>query len=294
MAKTAKYQKARLRETDDSGATFWREVLPSDEFEKPARGDLLCIGCPAEIRRVGSYSRGTGTEVPAYLSLYPKTEHAPDCKLNINTLKAKLSRSDPDGISIEGKVMFLHLPDEERVKNRQPTARKVGAKGKNRSWAETMRSAHTIVRFLEQFEDSTPLLNELKIRYRDHHGNMVEMFWSDFCFEARSPQAQRYYYRIKKHGASAPPAAVIFPVKEPDERPTTRFMRVSTFQKVEDDARSLYFSIAEPRDPDQGRLKGISSKSVLVLGKGRSFEWNEHDVTEVRITIRSAWQIAEC
>lgn len=266
---------------------------PSEIADSPAKGDLICVGCPALMSKTSSFTRGSGTEVPAYLSLYPRTAHTVDCRLNIETLHADLRQGHADTISIEDKFLYLHLPDEERLKNKQSTKRRVGGGG-NDSWTATMNSATAIARFLRQYDDPGDLLNRLMIRYRDHRGNISVMFWADFCFEARSPEALKYLRRLQRDGDRTPPAAVIFPVKERRESATYRYMRVDTYEKpVPDDTRQqLFLSVAEPLNPDRHRLTDLESDSILVLGHGSFFDWTGKPVTELRFTIEDRWQLA--
>lgn len=294
MAKTARYQKARLRLTNARGPDKWIEVLPSEIADSPSKGDLICVGCPALMSKTSSFTRGSGTEVPAYLSLYPRTAHTIDCRLNIDTLHADLRQGYPDTISIEDKVLYLHLPDEERLENTQSTKRRVGGGSGNDSWTATMNSATAIARFLKQYDDPGDLLNRLMIRYRDHLGDISVMFWADFCFEARSPEALKYLRRLQRDGDRTPPAAVIFPVKERRESATYRYMRVDTYEKpVPDDTRQqLFLSVAEPLNPDRHRLADLDSDLILVLGHGSFFDWTGKPVTELRFTIEDRWQLA--
>lgn len=294
MVKTAKYQKARLRITGDNGRGEWIEVLPSEIADSPAKGDLICVGCPVPMRKTSSFTRGSGTEVPAYLSLYPHTDHAADCRLNIETLHVDLQQVHPDTISIEDKILYLHLPDEERLKNKQSTKRRVGGGGDGETWTATMNSATAIARFLKQYDDPGDLLNRLMIRYRDHRGDISVMFWADFCFEARSPEALKYLRRLQRDGDRTPPAAVIFPVKERRESATYRYMRVDTYEKplLDNPRHQLFLSVAEPLNPDRHRLTNIESDSILVLGHGSSFDWTGKLVTELRFTIEDQWQLA--
>ena len=295
MAKVAKYQKGRLRRVDAAGAESWVDTLPMDIADLPSKGDLICFGCPVPLRLTRSYTRGSGTEVPVYLSLYSGSEHAADCELKIETLHAKLLETSPDSVSVEGKTLYLHLPDEERVANHQSGQRRTGGGGERNTWAATMNSAAAIARFLRSSGDATDYLNELKIRYRDHRGEISEIFWSDFCFEARSVEALKHYRRVEAEGASVPPAAVIFPVARRQERPAHRFMRVDTFQRPDPDDSTLclYLSVAESLDPDQQLLTGIDSRTILVLGRATSFPWqtDQYNVTEMRFLVEDRWQM---
>lgn len=294
MTKTAKYQKARLRVVNDGPRSQWVEVLPSEIEDAPLKGDLICVGCPALMRKTSSFTRGSGTEVPAYLSLYPRSDHAPDCTLNIDTLHAALKQGHPDSISIEDKVLYLHLPDEERIKNMQSTHRRIGGGGNQDNWAATLNSAAAIARFLRQYDDPGDLLNQIMIRYRDHRGDISVMFWADFCFEARSPAALRYLRRLQRDGDRTPPAAVIFPVKERRNSSTYRYMRVDTYQKPDpaNASHQLFLSIAEPLDPDQRRLMDLTSDTVLALGHGHFFDWTTRLITELRFVVEDQWQLA--
>lgn len=295
MPKTAKYQKGRLRRMDAAGVQSWAAVLPKNIADIPPRGELTCIGCPAPLRLTRSYTRGSGTEVPAYLSLYPGSEHAADCELELTTLHTKPHGTNPDTTPIEDKVLYLHLPDEDRVANRQSAQRRTGAGGDHDTWAATMNSAAAIARYLEQFENPGDQLNELKIRYRDHRGEISEIFWSDFCFKARSPEALRYFRRVQADGDDAPPAAVIFPVKSRTENETHRFMRVDTGQRIDpaDTTRLLYLSVAESLQPDQQLLRNFDADNVLVLGHAVQFPWTVGpNVTEMRFIVHDRWQFA--
>lgn len=293
MASTRKYQKARLRRIGEAGHEQWVEVLPSELIDTPAKGDLVCHGCPVLMKRTKSFTR-SGTEVPAYLSLYANTEHALDCRLNVETLHAELKRNHPDTVSIEDKVLYLHLPDEERIQNSQSARRRVGAGGDQDRWTETLHSAVAIAKFLKQYEDAGDLLNRLMIRYRDYRGEISVMFWADFCFEARSPQALKYLRRLQRHGDKTPPVAVVFPTKAPGTNSKHRFMRFDTYEKPipGDDEQKLFLGVAEPLAPDRNWLSGLESESILVLGRGKHFDWSNRKVTEIQMLLHGRWQLA--
>lgn len=296
--RTAKHQKARRRETDSKGRAFWQEVTPSEIVDTPARGDLICIGCCTLMKRTASYTRKNGTEVPAYLSLYPKDRHAVGCSLSLDKLQASLRRDYPDTISVEDKVLYLHLPDEERKHAVEPNGRRRRGGNTGDRWTNTLSSAATIVRFLRQFDDPGELLNRLKLRYRDHNGNIAVMDWAEFCFEARSTYALRYLRRLQaadRAGRDEGPVAVIFPSKEPRENTTNRFMRVDTYQQPipGDEKHKLFVSVAETLRPDRRFLTGLSS-DILALGRCSYFDWSTgFSVTEVRLQVTNRWQLAQ-
>lgn len=294
MSKTVKYQKARIRTVSASGGVEWIAVLPKDITDTPAKGDLLCVGCPALMKHTSSFTRRTGTEVPAYLSLYPHAEHAPDCTLNIETLHKALQNTAPDTVAIEDKILYLHLPDEERLANRQSTRRRLGHRGSQDRWTATLNSAAAIARFLTQYDDPGDLLNRIMIRYRDHRGGISVMFWADFCFPARSPHALKHLRRLQRDGDRTPPVAVIFPVKEPTLTNTVRTMRVDTFTRPlpEKPDHKLFLSISEPLTPDRNHLTHLTAGTVLALGHATYFDWSAKPVTELCITIDHRWQLA--
>lgn len=294
MASKLKYQKARLRQAVGTDNEHWADVLPSELIETPPKGDLVCSGCWTLMKRTASFTRA-GTEVPAYLSLYPNTEHEPDCRLSIETLQQQLRRDHPDIVSVENKILYLHLPDEERLKNLELSKKRVGGGNLQDNRTETLRSAASIAKFLKQFEDPGDILNRLMIRYRDHRGGISTMFWTDFCFEARSPQALKYLRRLQRDGKHTPPVAVIFPTKATTENKTHRFMRVDTNEKPrpEDNSHQLFLSVAELLEPDKNLLHAIAAESILVLGHGGSFDWSHRNVTELRLTINGRWQFTD-
>lgn len=301
MPAAAKYQKARLRQPDALGRETWIAVLPSQVEDTPTRGDLICIACLVPMKRVRSYSKmKTGTEVPAYLSLYPNTHHAAGCPLNVDKFQSDLRRSSPDTVSIEDKVLYLHLPDEERLRTRQrhqdsrPPRRMSGDR-----WTSTMHTAMVIARFLRQFDERGDILKRVKITYRDHSGGISEMFWSDFCFRARSPEALRYLRRLERASATghaAPPVAVIFPVeKEAKVGKNSRFLRVDTFQTRTpgNECHKLQLSVAETLAPDHRLLADLRHGPIVVLAHGRILTWtvDKNEVPEVRLEIAANWQI---
>lgn len=291
MASKLKYEKARLRQPLGTGGERWIDVLPSQLIETPAKGDLVCSGCWAPMKRTASFTRA-GTEVPAYLSLYANTEHERGCRLSLDTLQQQLRRTHPNIVSIENKVLYLHLPDEERLKNLEKSKKRASSGTERNSWSETLRSAATIAKFLKQFEDPGDHLNRLKIRYRNHRGEISTMFWTDFCFDARSPQALNYFRRLKRDGEHTPPVAVMFPTKAPTKNNTLRFMRIDTNERPlpEDTSHKLYLSVAEELKPDRKWLNPITTETMLVLGRGEFFDWSSHKVTELRIKIKGPWQ----
>lgn len=294
IVKKPTYQKVRLRHTTDAGAMEWITVLPRDITLRPGKGNLICVGCPAPMKHTPSHSRKSGTEVPAYVSLYPRTEHAVDCRLNITTLHKELQDAHPDSITIEDQVLFLHLPDEERTRNRQSSHRRIGASGTGHSWAKTLNSAAAIARFLTQYDNPGEILNHIKIRYRDHRGDISVMFWADFCFPARSPQALKHLRRLQRDGDRTPPVAVIFPVKDLTLTKSVRTMRVNSFTRprADEPEHSLLVSIAEPLAPDRKYLTRLTATTVLALGHATYFDWSNKPVTELCITITSPWQLA--
>lgn len=294
MPQTVKYQEARVRSISASGGVEWIAMLPKNITDAPAKGDLLCVGCPALMKHTSSFTRRTGTEVPAYLSLYPHAEHAPDCTLNIETLHKALQNTAPDTVAIEDKILYLHLPDEERLTNRQSARRRIGDGGSQDRRTATLNSAAAIARFLTQYDDPGDLLNRIMIRYRDQRGGISVMFWADFCFPARSPHALKHLRRLQRDGGRTPPVAVIFPVKEPTLTNTVRTMRVDTFARPLPDKpeHKLILSIAEPLAPDRNRLTRLTAKTVLALGHATYFDWSAKPVTELCITIKDRWQLA--
>ena len=144
-----------------------------------------------------SFSNQHGTEVPAVLRLWKGHQHAADCELNLDTLQDELRRAHPDVISAEDKVLYLHLPDEERQKALQPATTGGHHRDNAESWAQTMHSAAAIARFLRHFDDPDDLLKRLMIRYHDPNNDIKTMFWAEFCFDAKSPWAGRYFRRLR-------------------------------------------------------------------------------------------------
>lgn len=291
----AKYQAARLRTAEAEGNASWSEVLPSEISDKPAQGDLRCVGCDALVKHTSSSSRRkNGTEVPAYFSLYPGGEHAVDCTLDIATVHVDGEDARARAVPLNQMTLFLHIPDEERLKNLQPTSRRVGGRRMHESRSRTLASAATIADHLRRADYSDDELNTLELRYRDHRGDISVMHWADFCFEARSVEALKYLRRLERDGELAPPVAVKFPRKFLDANKAFRFRRVDTFQRADQlrTDQSLYFSVAEPLDSEHHRLADFDGEEIIVLARGTFFEWGTHPVTEVRFVIEHDWQIA--
>lgn len=289
MASKLKYQKARLRQNTGSDGERWIHVLPSQLVENPTKGDLVCGGCWTPMKRTRSSRRGT-TEVPAYLSLYPNSEHETGCRFSIDTLQGQLKQLHPDVVSVENKVLYLHLPNEERLKNVARSKNRAGVSVDHNNWTATMHSAAAIARFLRQFEDPGEMLDRLKIRYRDRHGGIATMFWKDFCFEATSPQVLKYLRRRQRDGDHTPPVAVIFPAQHLDMNQNFRFRRVETNQKAQPENRNILFSAAESLHPDMNLLPRMEKKTMLVLGRGDPFNWSHKNNVEIRITITERWE----
>ncbi|QIM18672.1 hypothetical protein G7066_08715 [Leucobacter coleopterorum] len=300
---TVKYQSARLRHIDSNGIESWQSIMPHKIQERPERGDLICIGCQTWMTWQRSFTNQHGTEVPAILRLWKGHQHEVDCKLNLDTLQADLYKAHPEVISLENKVLYLHLPNEEQQKARQPAT--TGGHHRNNAelWTQTMHSATAIARFLRNFDDPDDLLKRLMIRYRDPNNDIKTMFWADFCFHADSPQAGQYLHRLRgKHPQTkAAPVAVIFPVKQDpklNHKGTQRFFRIKTGQHVhiDNEQQTLMLSLAEYLTVTRSRLERYKPGStVIVLGHGHEFGWpaTADPIREIRIQIRESWQIAE-
>lgn len=289
MASKLKYQKARLRQPVGATDERWIDVLPSQLIENPAKGDLVCGGCWTPMKRTRSSRRGN-TEVPAYLSLYSNTEHETGCRFSIDTLQSQLKQLHPDVVSVENMILYLHLPNEERLKNVARSKNRAGASVDHNNMTATIHSAASIAKFLRQFEDPGEMLNRLKIRYRDRHGNIATMPWNDFCFEAKSPHALKYLRRRQRDGKHTPPVAVIFPAKDLDMNQKFRFRRVDTNEIARPENRKILCSAAESLHPDMKLLPPMEQETMLVLGRADPFNWSDENKMEIRITIAGRWQ----
>lgn len=298
-----KYQSAMLRHVNSNGIESWQSIMPHQIQERPERGDLICIGCQTWMTWQRSFTNQHGTEVPAVLRLWKGQRHEVNCKLNLDTLQNELHQAHPEVISVEDKVLYLHLPDEEHQKALQPAT--TGGRPRNNAdlWAQTMHSAAAIAKFLRHFDDPDDLLKRLMIRYRDPNNDIKTMFWSEFCFDAKSPWAGRYFRRLREKSkqVNAAPVAVVFPVRrEPklNHQKTQRVLRIDTGQHVNVDNKPqrLMLSLAEYLTVPGSRLERHKPGStVIALGHGHEFGWpaTADPIREIRLQIRESWQIAE-
>jgi hypothetical protein len=290
------YQKARVRRAE-GGVARWDELMPIEITERPARGDLVCLGCPVLMSWTKAFSNQHDNEVPAYFRLMRGMEHESDCPLNFRTIMTGL-RKDPDsGVTLRDKKFFLRLPDEALTPNIQKTSTTVAKRSNAPSWAQTFTSAAAISKFLLQFADADEFINQLKIDYKDSKGNPYELFWRDFCFDASDPVASLRYFeklRAERFAGQVHPVAIQMTVVGGPS---------STRNGIKQRINARTGAMTKETNGSGRRLDiAIYSKTLLgklkdgdvILALGHCTFWNHgfESVTEIRLDLEHSWQLA--
>lgn len=293
-----KYQKARLWTTDASGARVSDEVEPKDITDRPDRADLTCVGCPVPLSWVTPGVTRAGDDRGAFLRLYPKGEHAPDCRLNFKTMmQGERAKKDLD-IDLREKKFFIKLPGESTRSVPQRTSSSTQKRSNAPSWATTFGGVKRIRRFLEQFADADEFMNQMRVEYRNADDGVDVVFWRDFCFDISDEAAlAKYYGRVRYLGRSVAekiaPAAITMTITE-GTTPTSSWdlqrVRARADFTVKNNAGSDVDLVIAVYSTD--KVNGlVPGDRIMVLGHATTWEWSNGKTAEIRFDVEHSWQI---